>query len=217
MDDETTVDVGSVAGDDDGGSSGIAGTTLNTVDLGTGATTGPGTESGGTAPVKRGRGRPPGSGAARTATVKAAQTKTVQASVSGIEQLLFSIHAMASTVVGEEFAIPRDEAKIIAEPLAAVAALYPNSVISPKVLAWTALGGAIASVHGPRFAARMLRMKMERDEKIAARANAPRSARPQSNTPAPVPAPASNIVKNAPSDVMSDPSFIGYTPERSDH
>lgn len=122
---------------------------------------------------------------------------------------------MAAMMIGEEFAIPQDEAKMIAEPLAAVAAMYPNSVISPKVLAWTALGGAVAVVHGPRFAARMLRAKMEREEKMRERANAPRS-QPTLRQVSPVPE-VSHPQPPAPiprGGVMMDPSFVSFTPER---
>lgn len=207
------------AGDDASASNGLA-----TVDLATG-TTGASTAPAGGQPVKRGRGRPPGSGTARASTVKPAQTKTVQASVSGIEQLLFGLHQMASRVIGEEFELPHDECKQIAEPMSAVAALYPNSVISPKVLAWTALGGAIASIHGPRFAARMMRMKMEREEKLKERANMPRvgafnmnRAPVQQNAPVSAPAPANIVSRNAEQpDFMTDPAFVSFTPERSDH
>jgi hypothetical protein len=72
-------------------------------------------------------------------------------SVSGIEAILLSIHAVAaSSLNAPEIALDKTEANQLAAAVAEVARHYPTS-IDPKVMAWINLAMVGGMVYGPRW------------------------------------------------------------------
>jgi len=151
------------------GASGI-GAIVGTDDTGSGGVDSPATIAGiaieQPATAKR-RGRPPGSGkpgsngttAGKTAG-KSASQKASPASVTGIEKLLFSIHAMAAAMIAPELAINDDEAKLLAGALADVGMHYGDN-IDPRAVAWVGLIGTVGQIYGTRFFAWKIRKANE--------------------------------------------------------
>lgn len=160
---------------------------------------------GGAAPVKRGRGRPPGSGKSGTKSGSGstvAQAKAAPATVVGIEALLLGLHSIASSLTKvEEIALDKSEANQLAQALAAVNVHYQKTV-DPKLIAWMGVVAVAGQVYGPRVLAYRLRAATEK----AQRQQAPRMA---SNGNA---SPAAPVVQRAPApammDAVSDPSFV---------
>lgn len=155
------------------------------------------------APVKRGRGRPPGSGkagvkqgAGRTVT----QAKAAPASVVGIEALLLGLHSIAASLTKvEEIALDKTEANQLAQALAAVNVHYQKAV-DPKLLAWMGVVAVAGQVYGPRVLAYRLRVATEK---------AQRPAKPANLAPAPVAQQAVRPpVPPAMMSAVSDPDFV---------
>ena len=130
---------------------------VNPGDTGNGSDSG-GTAGSGTATGTRRRGRPPGS------TNAPRKTKT---NLGGLESILLSLHAMASGFLEvPELALDPDEAKLMADAAAQVAAHY-NHVMNPKVLAWANLAMVCGGVYGTRYAAVRMRLKAEAANRAA--------------------------------------------------
>lgn len=117
--------------------------------VGTGA--GAGNSDGGNPdgePIKRRRGRPPGSGRKAGTPGKA---KTSQVDISGLEKILLSMHTMiAAAVKAPELAIKEDEAKILASAVSEVSKYYDIG-ISEKAQAWTNLTMVCGAIYGPKI------------------------------------------------------------------
>lgn len=171
-------DVGDDTGNDTatgGSDSTIAGVAV--VTPGTGATDP-------TSGIKRGRGRPAGSGG-KSSAGKRAETRGEKASssaVGGIEKILFSLHQMAATFVPEA-EIDREESKLLADSLADVSSFY-NQVVDPKIIAWVGLLGVCGKLYGPRIVAFRIRRSMTKPATAqqAQRQAAPASAKANAPT-----------------------------------
>jgi hypothetical protein len=73
-------------------------------------------------------------------------------SIGGIETTLLSVHTMLAGFLGNPtLAIDPKEARLLAEGIVAVQNQYPNILMSDKQQAWFLLGGAMATVYGPRL------------------------------------------------------------------
>ncbi len=160
---------------------------------------------GGAAPVKRGRGRPPGSG---KSSVKpgsgkpVAQAKAAPASVVGIEALLLGIHSIASSLTKvEEIALDKSEANQLAQALAAVNVHYQKTV-DPKLIAWMGVVAVAGQVYGPRVLAYRLRTA---DEKAKRQSSAPVANNRAASPAAPT---VRQPVAPAMMDAISDPNFV---------
>lgn len=155
-------------------------------------------------PVKRGRGRPPGSGksgpkpgAGKTVT----QAKAAPAGVVGIEALLLGIHSIAASLTKvEEIALEKSEANQLAQALAAVNVHYQKAV-DPKLLAWMGVVAVAGQVYGPRVLAYRVRAATEK----AAR---PAKAVVAHNVPAVAPSQASRQQTAAAMSVIADADFV---------
>lgn len=139
---------------------------------------GDGTTPGGE-PIKRGRGRPKGSGAsASTTSGKASNNQDIGA----IEATLLSIHMMLAVRV-PEMAIEPSEAKLMAEAIARVSRHYPqvSAVITGKISDHIALFTAFSAVYGTR----LLAIKKRMDDAKNVPQNAPNvvTLTPNSNQP----------------------------------
>lgn len=117
---------------------------------------GAGTADNGTGePVKRGRGRPKGSGA------KAQTGKASQLDVGSVEVLLFNIHGLLAAATGyDKIAINETEAGTLAKAVANVQQFYPMHV-SAKAMAWTNLIMVAGTVYGSRAVAIWADMKQQ--------------------------------------------------------
>lgn len=152
------------------------------------------------APIKRGRGRPPGSGKSgikQGGGTTVAQAKASPASVVGIEALLLGIHSIAASLTKvEEIALEKSEANQLAQALAAVNVHYQKA-IDPKLVAWMGVVAVAGQVYGPRVLAYRLRVATEKASK-------PTPTRPVAVAPAPAPAQATRAQMTA----ISDPDFV---------
>ena len=178
------IDASSDAGNDaatGGSDSTIAGVTVVT----------PGTGAGDPASgIKRGRGRPAGSGGSKSAAGKQNASrgeKATQTAIGGIEKILFSVHQMAATFIPEA-ELDRDESKLLADSLADVSSFY-NQVIDPKIIAWVGLLGVCGKLYGPRIVAFKVRRSM---------AGKPAQATPRAAQAAKAPAPNMNDLISIP-------------------
>lgn len=92
-------------------------------------------------------------------------------SVSGIEALLFSTHAIISAALHTpELALEKVESQVLAEATANVARHYPTS-ISAKTIDWAALATCLAFTYGPR--AVMIRQRLDAEREQRARNQRP--------------------------------------------
>lgn len=99
-------------------------------------------------PVKRGRGRPPGSGTKKADSSVSASEKPLN--INGVEKILFSIHTILAAVTDiEELAIKEKDAQELAAAIAGVTNEY-LIVMSPKTAAWVELGRVCGVIYGPR-------------------------------------------------------------------
>jgi len=106
-------------------------------------------------------------------------------SVSGIEAILLSVHAVAATSLRiPELDLDKSEAAHLAEAVAEVARHYPTT-IDPRVMAWVNLTMVAGMVYGPRFYAIRARAKSNAP---ARRVPQPRRAPDATENPTP-PAP----------------------------
>lgn len=86
-------------------------------------------------------------------------------SVSGIEALLFSTHAILSAALHTpELALEKTESQALAEATANVARHYPTS-ISAKTIDWAALATCLAFTYGPRAVMIRQRLDAEREQR----------------------------------------------------
>ncbi len=86
-------------------------------------------------------------------------------SVSGVEALLFSTHAILSTALHTpELALEKAESQALAESVANVARHYPTS-ISAKTIDWAALATCLAFTYGPRAVMIRQRLDAEREQR----------------------------------------------------
>jgi len=150
--------------------------------------------------IKRGRGRPRGTGQSGTGSgstgSKRSQEKAIQSSLSGIETLLYSLHAMASAVV-PELKIDQDEARQLPDAVAKVNEYY-ETTIDPKMMAWVGLFAVCGKIYGPRIIVWNIRRVASRPKLQpfkAAPQRAPETAPKQMATPA---------------NVIADPAFISF-------
>jgi hypothetical protein len=99
-------------------------------------------------PVKRGRGRPPGSTNKAQSRVNESIEKPLN--INGVEKILFSIHTILAAIADtEELAIDEKEAKELAAAIEGVTNEY-LIVMSPKTAAWVELGRVCGVIYGPR-------------------------------------------------------------------
>lgn len=104
------------------------------------------------------RGRKAGSGSSGT-------TSKNPLSVSGIEALLFSTHAILSAALNTpELELEKIESQALAEATANVARHYPTS-ISAKTIDWCALATCLGLTYGPRVVLVRNRLAKERERK----------------------------------------------------
>jgi len=116
--------------------------------------------------------------------------------LSGVETLLYSLHAMASAVV-PELKIEQDEARQLAEAVAKVNEYY-DTAIDPKMMAWVGLFAVCGKIYGPRIVVWNIRRVASRPKLQpfkAAPQRAPETAPKQMATPA---------------NVITDPAFISF-------
>lgn len=107
---------------------------------------------------RRKRGRKAGSGSG-------GNTSKNPVSVSGIEALLFSTHAILSAALNTpEIMLEKVESQGLAEAVANVARHYPTS-ISAKTIDWAALATCLGLTYGPRVVLVRQRMAKERERK----------------------------------------------------
>lgn len=107
---------------------------------------------------RRKRGRKPGGSVGNSAKNPV--------SVSGIEALLFSTHAILSAALHTpELALEKTESLALAEATANVARHYPTS-ISAKTIDWAALATCVAFTYGPRAVMIRQRLDAEREDKF---------------------------------------------------
>lgn len=112
-------------------------------------------------PVKKRRGRPPGSGRKAGKPSK----KTVSSSLEGIEGILLSLHLMGAAFLKiPELQLADEEAAKLSEAIGRVAALYDFGA-SEKTLAWINLAVCMGGVYGTRIFAYNLRIKSEAEKK----------------------------------------------------
>lgn len=103
-------------------------------------------------PVKRGRGRPKGSGAKHSASASPSSLD-----IGSVETLLFNIHGMLAVATGiEELSLAKEEANTLAKAVANVQQYYPMH-ISAKAMAWSNLVMVAGSVYGSRIVAVVVR------------------------------------------------------------
>lgn len=89
--------------------------------------------------------------------------KVSQYSVSAVEGVLLNIHGILAAVTKTpEIALNKTEASALANALVDVQKLYPHTVFSPKVAAWTNLGLVAVVAYGPRLYMIRERIRMER-------------------------------------------------------
>lgn len=106
------------------------------------------------------RGRKAGSGSGSSGT-----TSKNPLSVSGIEALLFSTHAILSAALNTpELELEKIESQALAEATANVARHYPTS-ISAKTIDWCALATCLGLTYGSRVVLVRNRLAKERERK----------------------------------------------------
>lgn len=127
---------------------------------------GPDAGSGGDSdPVKRGRGRPRGSG--NGGTRRSSTTKGPQIDINGLEKILLSGHAMLAGIAKTpELELDAMEAKDLATAAAAVARHY-DMTMTAKAMDWTNLIMTLGAVYGTRLMAVRMRRTMERGPRVA--------------------------------------------------
>lgn len=109
---------------------------------------------------RRKRGKRTGSGGSSASASKN------PVSVSGIEALLFSTHAILSAALHTpELALEKQESQALAEATANVARHYPTS-ISAKTIDWAALATCLAFTYGPRAVMIRQRLDAEREQRL---------------------------------------------------
>lgn len=109
----------------------------------------------GTEPIKRRRGRQPG-------TKNKPKETQVQGSLKGIEKLLISIHMAGAVMLKTpELILDPSEAKDLTEAINGVAKFYPVGM-SEKALAWMNLATTMAGIEGSRILAIKLRKQKEK-------------------------------------------------------
>ncbi len=152
--------------------------------------------------VKRGRGRPAGSGAKSSGSGKqpasARREKTTPAAINGIEKILFSMHQMAAAFIAPELELADGEAKDLTAALGEVSNFY-NQVVDPKIIAWMGLIGVAGKIYGPRVGAFMLRRQFEKGAKPAVNP----TQKPQQSAPL-----SKSLI-----DAFIDPSFVSTPSE----
>lgn len=120
-----------------------------------------------------------GSGGSRRSTKKEAHY-----SVSGVEQMLFSIHmGVAAMTRAPELALTQAEAKNLATAAVEVAKLYPQLNVAPEVVAWMNFTMAAGAVYLPRIIAIRNRMKSESMTNVTPKTPAPTFHAPPQTTP----------------------------------
>lgn len=98
--------------------------------------------------VKRGRGRPKGSGSRASGKATASPLD-----IGSVETILFNLHAMVAAATGfDKLALNNEEANSLAKAVNNVQQFYPTH-ISAKSLAWTNLFMVAGTVYGSRAVA----------------------------------------------------------------
>lgn len=131
---------------------------------------------------RRKRRRGGSGGASGTGSSRRGSKKETNYSVSGLEQLLFSLHLSAAAITkSPEFALTPAEANNLAKAGIEVAKLYPQLNIAPEIVAWANLAMVAGAVYVPRAIAVSNRLTKERMKNVT-----PENAPPQHYTPAAV-------------------------------
>lgn len=127
------------------------------IGIGDGASGGSDSRSAGVGTPRK-RGRKPGSGSRKAAASPV--------SVSGVEKLLFSIHAMgASFLKTPELMIDQSEAALLAGAVVEVSKHYEIlGGVSDKAVAWVNLAQCVGMIYGPRVVALKMRKAGDRQE-----------------------------------------------------
>ena len=112
-------------------------------------------------PVKRGRGRPKGSGAGKSGGSKpAGKAGASKSTADFIASTLFSVHLMGASMLNiSELAISDSEAKQLADAIAEVSEHYDVPLMDPKTAAWGKLLLAVGTVYGTRVASMVMTNK----------------------------------------------------------
>lgn len=141
---------------------GIAGfETVDPASIGNGSGNADGNNGSGE-PVKRGRGRPAGSGGA-----KAGSPKKAQGNLKGVEGLLLSLHMMvAGMAKAPEFAINEMQAQEMAKAIDAVTDEH-LSALDPKTMAYVNLAIVMSGVYGSAYYRFSSRKEKERKARLS--------------------------------------------------
>lgn len=110
-------------------------------------------------PVKRRRGRPPGSG-------NASKAAKVPVNVSGLEKLLLGIHTSLAFVAAPEWAMETDEARELAQASADVLRHYKPEFLDQKTVDWINLIQCVGIAYGGRFMAMRERKRADRNKPV---------------------------------------------------
>lgn len=136
-------------------------------------------------------GRRPGAGnssAQRKPSAAKPTAKSSKEAVSGIEKILFSVHAIAAVKTNcPELALDQKEANMLASALNAVQEHY-GVEIPPEYAIWVNLVTACGMIYGPRIVQISSRKKRERKEKEPPRSpySEPQKQPPASEPPMPL-------------------------------
>jgi hypothetical protein len=92
---------------------------------------------------------------------------------------------LAAAVKTPELELDKDEAKALAENIAAVNAFY-GKVIDPKIMAWTGLIMTCGKIYAPRVVAIKMRLSLEKPTQKPMLRPVPTPAPQRSNDPQPL-------------------------------
>ncbi len=133
---------------------------------------------------KRGRGRPPGSGAKPAVSGQPKAQETGSLNLNGIEKILYSVHAMGAAILQvPELNLDQSEAKKLAASIEAVNAQYKFDM-DPKKAAWLDLATTAGIIYGPRCVSFYIRKTQQQKPMPFVRHAAPPPAGDTINQPA---------------------------------